>query len=68
MLARLPLNRLLLAAFILLCLAAAAAGAGLIGPDYSCVDCHTDRERLITDLAARPVSAPPKSEEQSGEG
>ncbi|HEY3314052.1 MAG TPA: hypothetical protein VGL40_02050 [Bacillota bacterium] len=65
---RLSLNRILLAVLILLGLATAASGTGLVGRNYSCVDCHTDRERLINDLAMRPVPAPPKSEEQSGEG
>ncbi|MHB0885631.1 MAG: hypothetical protein ACYC6V_08980 [Bacillota bacterium] len=35
---------------------------------YTCIDCHTDRERLLADLKADPIKAPPKSTEQSGEG
>lgn len=48
--------------------AAVVTGAAGCGRSYTCVDCHTDRERLLADLKADPIEAPPKSTEQSGEG
>ncbi|MHB8928272.1 MAG: hypothetical protein ACYC9Q_11600 [Bacillota bacterium] len=62
------LGLILLFVVIALTVAAMATGTAGCSRSYSCVDCHTDRERLMADLKADPIKAPPKSTEQSGEG
>ncbi len=56
--------------FLVIAVTAAAmvTGTAGCGRSYTCIDCHTDRERLLADLKADPIKAPPKSTEQSGEG
>ena len=66
--ARKRLGFTLLFLVIAVTVAAMVTGTAGCGRNYTCADCHTDRERLLADLKADPIKAPPKSTEQSGEG
>jgi len=62
------LELILLLLVIAVAVTAMVTGVAGCGRSYTCADCHTDRERLMADLKAKPIKAPPKSTEQAGEG